>query len=556
MADGTVRSPHGNERLKIGDWMIEPTINQISAGGKILKLEPKTMALLRYLAERPGEVVSREALLSALWPGVVVGDDSLTQAVIKLRKALGDVAESPAYIQTIPKGGYRLVAKVAKPEPTPAETYAVPPVRVLNARRRWLAMAAVIAAAFTGILAWWIADRGDDVERLTATVPANVEALHEAQPSVSIRAFDALGGDAEAEVLARGITADLVTDLTKISGVSVVAESAAGTKARYVVSGSLQRVRESLRLNVHLTDATTGKQLWSERYDRTLTDLFAVQEELGRKVLQMLPAKVSEAELARVAQRHTRNLEAYEYFQRGQMAATGRQRVGNEAGREMYKRAIELDPTFARAYASLAVTYVIEQRNLWGADGAAALQRAYELAVTARQINPDVPETYLVLGLVELHRRRHREALQQVETAIRLYPSYADAYALMGGIAVYVGQPQQALGVLRTAMRLNPDGTYLYFLILGRAYYSLADLDQAKLNLGHALSRNPADIEARIYMAATLFESGDKAAAAWESDEIRTLQPGFSSRAWLAAHPLTDVKVQAKLLQALNALRL
>src|SRR5688572_19153648 len=99
MPDGAERSPaSGNELLQIGDWTVEPPLNQLSTGGKTLKLEPKAMALLRYLAERPGQVVSREALLAAVWPGVVVGDDSLTQVVIKLRKALGDVADAPTYI--------------------------------------------------------------------------------------------------------------------------------------------------------------------------------------------------------------------------------------------------------------------------------------------------------------------------------------------------------------------------------------------------------------------------------------------------------------------------
>ena len=116
MPDGAEQSTRrGDERLQVGEWVVEPALNQLSAAGKTTKLEPKAMALLCYLAERSGQVVSREALLAAIWPGVVVGDDSLTQAIIKLRKALGDVADAPTYIQTIPKRGYRLVAKVVRP---------------------------------------------------------------------------------------------------------------------------------------------------------------------------------------------------------------------------------------------------------------------------------------------------------------------------------------------------------------------------------------------------------------------------------------------------------
>src|ERR1700693_3730445 len=114
-------SAPSEERLQVGNWMVEPALNQLSAAGKTVKLEPKAMAVLIYLANRPGQVVSREALLSAVWPGVVVGDDSLTQVVIKLRKALGDAPEKPAYIQTISKGGYRLIAPVVRSEEIASE---------------------------------------------------------------------------------------------------------------------------------------------------------------------------------------------------------------------------------------------------------------------------------------------------------------------------------------------------------------------------------------------------------------------------------------------------
>src|SRR2546423_3229445 len=149
MPDGAELSPRrSDERLQVGDWLVEPALNQLSAPGRTTKLEPKAMTLLCYLAERAGQVVSREALLAAIWPGVVVGDDSLTQAIIKLRKALGDVAEAPTYIQTIPKRGYRLVAKVGRPDAADVASSsgaigASHPEH--KSRVRWLAPAAMIA---------------------------------------------------------------------------------------------------------------------------------------------------------------------------------------------------------------------------------------------------------------------------------------------------------------------------------------------------------------------------------------------------------------------------
>jgi DNA-binding winged helix-turn-helix (wHTH) protein/TolB-like protein/Tfp pilus assembly protein PilF len=563
MSVGTESPPApGKERLQVGDWIVEPALNQISAAGRIVKLEPKPMAVLAYLADRPGQVVSREALLSAVWSEVVVGDDSLTQVVIKLRKALGDVPEKPAYIQTISKGGYRLVAPVVRPE-----TIASAPVRpdspTLPAERtrrvRWVAGAGIAAVLLAAAGAWWI--QGERAAAPARVPGAGADAARTAQPAVAIRPFEALSKDPQEVLLAKGITADLVTDLSKVFGLWVIGvapmDGQAGGEAppvRYLVSGSVQRVGERLRLHVHLTDAETGKQLWSERFDRALSGFFGIQEELGPKILHVLPAKVSEAEMRRVAQRYTRNLEAYQYFQRGQSALLVRQRAENETAREMFRRAIALDAAFARAYSGLALTYTADYRNQWTGDGAAALERAFEMARTAYQIDPDIPETYWALAFVHVERRQHEQALKDLETAVRLYPSFADGYALMGGVKTFTGHPAESVPLLRTAMRLDPQAGYLYFLNLGRAYLFLGDLEQARMNLEQARLRNPVNLETHVYMALLQVTAGDKAAAAWEAEEIRALQPGFSSRAWLETYPMTDAAQKAKLVKALGEL--
>ena len=537
--------------MQIGDWMVEPALNQLVAGQKSVKLEPKAMAVLVYLAERPGEVASREALLAAVWPGVVVSDDALTQVVIKLRKALGDTAEKPAYIQTISKKGYRLVASVGS-----SATVAGPPAR--SRWPRWVPAAAAAGVLVVAAATWWIWDEGTRSIPPGPAAVADASADLAAKPTVSIRPFEALASDGQALLLARGLTADLVTDLSKLSGLSLIgiAPGEPAAAARYLVSGSVQRVDDRLRLHVHLTDAQTGKPLWSERFDRPLSAFFAIQDELGPKILQILPAKVSEAELRRIAHRHTRNLEAYETFQRGQAALLVRRKAENEMARELFRRAIALDANFARAYAALALTYAADYRNQWTVDGVAALERASELARTAHEINPDIRETYWVLAFVHLERREPKQVLRTLETAVQLYPSYADAYAFMAGIKTYTGRPTEAVPLMRTAMRLNPEAGYLYFLILGRAYLALGDLEQARVNLEHALQRNPEDLESHVYMAALHLAAGDKGAAAWKADEIRVLQPGFSSRRWLETHPLTDPSQKRKLVQTFAELGL
>ena len=560
VAAGSHAAP-GSLSLQVGDWTVEPALNQLSAPGRKVKIEPKAMSVLAYLADRAGQVVRREALLSAVWPGVVVGDDSLTQVVIKLRKALGDVPEKPAYIQTIAKGGYRLIAPVVRSQDGVSAPGSPSPPAEGTRRARWAAAAIALLLA-AGAVGWIVKERAASLT--LARVSADGDTARATQPTVEIRPFEALGNDPQETLLAKGITADLVTDLSKIAGIWVVGamhldEARTGTAAdapssRYLVSGTVQRIGERLRLNVHLSDAETGKQLWSERFDRALGGLFAIQEELGPKILRILPAKVSEAEMRRVAQRYTRNLEAYETFQRGQAALLVRQRAENETARKMFRRAIALDAAFARAYAGLALTYTADYRNQWTADGAAALERAYEMAQSAYQIDPDIPETYWVLAFVYVERRQHEQALRQLEEAVRLYPSFADGYALMGGIETYVGRPADTVPLLRTAMRLNPEGGYLYFLLLGRAYLFLGALEQARVNLEHALLRNPVNLEAHVYMAALHIAAGDKMDAAWEAEEIRALQPGFASRAWLETYPMTDAAQKAKLVQTLGKL--
>jgi DNA-binding winged helix-turn-helix (wHTH) protein/TolB-like protein/Tfp pilus assembly protein PilF len=541
--------------MKVGDWMVEPDLNQLSAQGKAVKIEPKSMAVLVCLANHAGRVVSRETLLEEVWPGVVVGDDSLTQVVIKLRRALGDDPDRPAYIQTVMKRGYRLLAPVAQP----AVAASVPNPRA--GRIHWKA-GALAFAVFVASGIWWAVD-----QRSTRPSP-NHDLLEGATdiPTLAIAPFEALGKDAQELMLAQGITADLMTDLSKLSGLSVIgfspmdgrasSDGSSQAHARYVISGTVQRMDERLRMHVYLAEKASGRQLWSERFDRSLGDLFAIQDELGPKIARMLPAKVSEAELRRMAQRHTRNLEAYEYFQRGQAALLLRKRSENETARQLFQRAIDLDKTFARAYSGLALTYAADYRNRWSTDGAGALERAFHLARTASEINPEVPETYWALAYVHTQRREHKQALAQLERSLSLYPSFADGYALMASVKTFIGEPAASVPLMRTAMRLNPRSGYLYFLVLGRAYFFVGDLEQARINFQEASSRNPEYLETRVYVAALDILAGDKSSGEWEADQIRALEPTFSARRWLDSYPMTDNGQRTKLLQALDLLNL
>ena len=519
-------------RLWIGEWSADPTTNELGRAGDTVRIEPKAMEVLMALAARRGQVVSREELLAAVWPGAVVGDEALTQSIIKLRRALGDAPRSPKYIETISKRGYRLIAPLGD---GPA---------LLPARRRWMWGAVAGLAAFAVAL-WYFSQV---FEKPPAPVAEVFDAL-----TVTVLPFETLGAGPEQDYLARGIGSDLMTDLSRLSGLRLI--SASGSRApkgaRYVVSGSVQRAGQNLRINVRLTDARNGEQLWTERFERPFGDLFVIQNDISRSLAEHLPGKITEVERQRLAKRYTFSPQAYDYFLRGQALFLVRRSRDNDEARALFGKALELDPKFARAYAALAMTHAMDYRYQTSPEASAPLKRALELAETARQIDSGIPEVHWALGFVQTQSRRHDEALRHLQQAIDLNPSYADAYALMGGIRTYVGQAASTLPLLRTALRLNPDGGHLYYLILGRAYLFENDVEQALINLRQAYARNPENLETRLFLTAALAAHGERGEAEWEAEQIRAQEPGFSARAWMDTYPLASARHQRKLLELL-----
>ncbi len=526
------------------------------------------MGLLVHLADHAGRTVSREALFRALWPGLIVSDDTLTQVVIKLRKALGDNARSPSYIQTVPKSGYRLLASVEPAEVTMDLAPRGLADRLANRREQPLPIWAlgtfgllILLIPLILLILLLIVALTPEKNGQSARDPAqSSKAPAEDLPTLSVQPFELLGGNQGQAYLAQGLTLELITDLSKLSGLWVIgsrsvmgqkSENPGASSARYRVFGEVQRADGRLRVYVRLLDAQTGRQLWSERYQRPFDNLFQLQEDIGRQIASALSIKVREVELGRLARRYTQSMQAYELFLRAQSSLLVRSRAENHKARELYLKAIELDPSFGRAYGGLALSYAADYRNQWTDDADQALQRARDFARTALQIDDEIPEVYWVLGYVSAQQRQHETALSLLRKTIALDQSFADAYALMGGIKTYLGQPQKTPALIRNAIRLNPEAGYLYFLLLGRAYFFLQDWQQALINLGEALERNPANLETRLYLTAVSASMGDHEAAAWQRDEILTLQPDFDVGNWLKTYPMTDTGQRQQLLNAL-----
>src|SRR5688500_13951374 len=524
--------------IQVGEWVVDPATNELRRGDEATRIEPKSMDVLRVLAERAGRVVTREELFGAVWPGLVVGDEALSQSITKLRRAPGGDPRSPRYIETISKRGYRLTATVVRDAP------ANPQAAGASVRRAGATAVALLVLAAAG---WFLL-----APAVAPTAGEETADREEAWTTVSVTPFDWIGGDASQAYLARGIGEALATDLGRLGelrliGAGGAAPADAARQARYVVSGSVQRDADTLRVNVRLADTRTGEQLWSERFERPVAELFAIQDDIIGRVAASLPAKVSESRKKRLAARHTQSIEAYDLFLRAQALVLARGAKENLEARELYRKAIAIDPRFARAYAALSMTHAIETRLDGTPPSAAALDRAPALAESAREIDPAIAEVQWALGFVHTQARRYPQALGALGRAIELNPSFADAHARMGGIHTYLGEPRKSIPLLRTAMRLEPGAGYLYFLLLGRAYFFEGDIEQALINLRAALERNAADLETRIYLAAALAASGNRAAAEWEAEEIRALARDFSPARWLATYPLASAPHREKL---------
>ncbi|MES9946261.1 MAG: winged helix-turn-helix domain-containing protein [Candidatus Thiodiazotropha sp.] len=524
--------------IRIGSWWFHPELNRLRDGNSVIHLEPKAALALMLLVERAGVPVTRQELLDSVWKDVVVSDDALTQVIIKLRKALGDSSRDPRYIKTIPKRGYCLLADVQTGTGS-ADTLNEQPRQGLPGTNRYLVpgmaiLAIVLAASMLGYLF---------IDDPSPAYRGPVEVTVAEGATLTIMPFEAISENERERRFARGMRADLITDLSGLPELTVINPSiskAVPVAARYQVYGNVQQVGELISVHIRLVETASQRQLWSRRYERALDDIFQVQHSISRDVVDQLALEVPAADLERLASRYTPNLLAYENFLRGQADLLLREREANTTARHWYRQAIQHDPNFARAFAGLALSYAADFRNHWADDGEKALLQAQEMAQTGAQIDPEIAEVYWVLGYVTAQFKQHEEALAHLQRALEVDHSYADAYALMGGINTYLGRPDFTIGQLRSALRLNQNAGYLYYLILGRAYYFMGKYEQALINLNESLARNPTNLETHIYLLATAVAQQDTDTADWEIEEIRIIEPGFEGNRWLETYPMTD----------------
>jgi len=537
----------GRSPFRLQGWLIEPDACRVSRGNESTKLEPKAMDLLVYMARRPRQVLSREELEQAIWTGTVVGYDALTSAIIKLRKALGDNSRQPWLIETVAKKGYRLIAPVTPAIPAPPVWPRSIPIPA-PARRRLL-LSALAVSVIAGLFAGWL------------IVNRPVSHTQHA-PSIVVLPFTNMSGDPKFEYFSDGMTEDIITDLSKLSGLMVVARNSAFAYkdqplslktvadelgVRYVLEGSVRRSGDDLRVNVKLIDATTGSHLWAERYNRRMKDIFSVQDDVRGNIIKALALSLTDDEKRTVAQRYTQSVKAYDLLLQGQSFYARSSSEDNARARDLYSQAIRLDPNFARAHAAVALTYAEESRYGWSASATASMQQAVAFARKAAALDGSIPQTHWALGYVYVLDHQYDEAVAAAERAIALDPNNADAYTTLAFGRVYQGRAKEAVPLVQKAMQLNPRYPTQYLSILGRAYYHIGQHTQAVETLRKAQEMNPERISPLLYLILSYVAMGNLDDASWEAEQLRMHNPGFSLANVEHALPIADPRELARI---------
>lgn len=506
----------------VGPWRVDAGTGELRRGNEALRVEPKVAEVLLHLARRSGQVVSRDELLNTVWPGVMVGDDALTQAIIKLRKALGDDAKRPTYIETLAKRGYRLIAPVgrvteagmtpavppaskdvatrppgvatAPPGATAVDAAASPPPVLVAAEAvaSWTGYARLLATAtrLSGET-WKKAALGGGLAALVLVVgltlgiqrywarPISIagpsRSVASTLPVIAVLPLRNQSGDPAREFFSDGVTEDIIHALGRYSGLRVISRNSvqqfkqreatpkavnSELGARYVVTGSVREADGQVRVAVELSDAETARVLWSERFDRKGGEVFEIQDSIVQNVVAALAVKVSKLESDRAATRAPSQREAYDLVLLARSLELRAERAANRQGRELIAKALALAPDYAMAY---VVESTLEEQRAdlgWMESPEQGLILAERAA--RRALTIDDPGTnaraHAMLARNYMLRGNQQLALAESARATALNPSDPFIAEIHAQSLLWQGRSQEAVKLMEDAIRLDPAG--------------------------------------------------------------------------------------------------
>jgi adenylate cyclase len=390
------------------------------------------------------------------------------------------------------------------------------------------------------------------------------------KPSIAILAFNNMSGDPEQEYFSDGISEDIITDLSKVSELNVIARNSSFTYkgkpvdvkrvgrelgVRYVLEGSVRKAGNRVRVTGQLIDAESGAHIWADRFDRDLTDIFAVQDELTHEIISALKIKLSAAEEALIADSGTKNVSAHDFFLKGRelLFASKRDRDIFEQFMSCFRRAIELDPNYASAYAGLGMGYAFDYQNHWSDAPEKSLDQAQRLVDQAISKDDKDAFAHYVAAVVATWKKDYERWVRESEKALALNPNYALALLTRGNVHICTGEPTKAIPYIERAMRLDPDllnGQYVHFL--GLAYFVAGEYETAATCFKDRITINPTTDFSRALLASALGHLGrhEEARQVWH--ELKGVNPRYSYADHFARLPFKNPADADKLTDGLR----
>lgn len=550
---------------RFDDFEFDPNASELRRNGQIVHLERIPLELLNLLTERSGQIVTREEILEHVWgKGVFVDtDSSINTAVRKIRRALDDDSDEPRFVVTIPKKGYRFAMSVVIPHgeliandtlvqacPAPGERTEAKPGIIHKywrvAAEHWgsrvLSMAGLAIAIGIIVFIQHLSFRPPRTH--TSVRPKEEPALTLPDvPSLAVLPFTNLTGNPQQDYFSDGITDDLITDLSRLQHLFVIARTSTFAYkgksvnvqqvsrelgVRFVLEGSVRKEANRVRINAQLVDATTGAELWAQRYERPMTDVFTLQDEIVRRIVTTLNLQLTLLEQGTLVRRKTENLEAYDDVLRAAELSWTMTKAGNEKARLMFQRALELDTGYADAYEGLGETYWLDWFYGYSQDTHAP-RRAAELAQRAIALDDSNSAAYALLGQVDLTNWQYDQAIADGERSIALEPNSAHRYWYLANTLIFSGKPAEAIDLAKKAMRLDPRHEDLYLVEFGFAYSVMGRYREAISVLKQSLAAYPNNIGGRLILVFAYTEVGRNDEARAEAAEVLRLSPQFSS---------------------------
>jgi TolB-like protein/DNA-binding winged helix-turn-helix (wHTH) protein/Tfp pilus assembly protein PilF len=541
-------------RLRIGDWMVDPNLDEISKNGEVVKLEPRTMRLLLYLAANHNRVVGLEELFDEVWPSVIVTTQSVYSTIAQLRHTLGCSGDSPAYISTVPKKGYRLIADVndrlgtpvssvpatiikdtpsqgiaaSAEEPIPSLADGRPPRNTWSRTRRWAMGVAALVITIAAVLVLM------QLKHVAPQPSSRVEQKPVAAPehSVAVLPFIDMSEKKDEGYFADGLSEELISMLSQTPDLRVpartssfyfkdkpppIADIARALGVRYLLEGSVRKSGATLRITAQLIRADNGYHVWSETYDRPVEDIFSIQDDIAESVVKALKVSLLGTSSSRSVT--TANPEAYSLYLQGRLLERRIAAGEYESAVAYLKKALELDPKFAAAWAELARTQIQFFRIFANRPVAEVRRESLAAAGRAISLDPNLPEAHLAMGMLGIYVDWDWSgAKSEFNKALELDPGGAEPLLGLGKVAVITGRYEQALELLNSAIVRDPlnDGAYQWLAHVQsrRRLYAQAEAARRK-----AVELNPAGGNVHQWLGYELLVQGKSAEALLEFEK-------------------------------------